>query len=89
MVHTNLESDEEGDGLHAVVASVHVVPHEQIVGVRRLAPDLEQLHEVVELTVDISTNRDGTLDCLYVALFGQDLLGLLAQDLHLNKRIEI
>ena len=33
----DLEGDEEGDGLHAVVAPVHVVAHEQVVGVRRLA----------------------------------------------------
>ena len=32
----DLEGDEEGDGLHAVVAPVHVVTHEQVVSVRRL-----------------------------------------------------
>ena len=32
----NLKGYEEGDGFHAVVASVHVVSHKQIVGVRRL-----------------------------------------------------
>ena len=31
-----LESDEEGDGLDTVVPTVHVVAHEQIVGVGRL-----------------------------------------------------
>ena len=49
----DLERDEEGDSLHAVVAPVHVVPHEEVVGVRGLATDAEQLHQVVELTMNI------------------------------------
>ena len=49
----NLEGDEESHGLHAVVAPVHVVPHEEVVGVRGLATDAEQLHQVVELTMNI------------------------------------
>ena len=49
----DLEGDEEGDRLHAVVAPVHVVPHEEVVGVRGLAADAEQLHQVVELTMHI------------------------------------
>ena len=32
-----LKGYEEGDGFHAVVASVHVVAHKQIVGVRGLS----------------------------------------------------
>jgi len=79
----HLECDEEGDGLYAVVAPVHVVPHEEIVGVWRLATDLEELHEVVELAMDVTAHRHGTLDALYVALLAQDLLGLLTQDLDL------
>ena len=53
---TNLEGDEEGDSLDAVVASVHIVAHEQVVGVGRLAPDPEQLHQVVELAVYVSAH---------------------------------
>ena len=38
---SDLECDKEGDSLHAVVASVHVVAHEQVVGVGGLASNLE------------------------------------------------
>ena len=38
---SDLERDKEGDSLHAVVASVHVVAHEQVVGVGGLASNLE------------------------------------------------
>ena len=40
----HLERDEQGDCFYAVVAPVHVVTHEQVVCVRRLSADLEQLH---------------------------------------------
>ena len=53
MKYFYLEGDEESDGLDAVVASVHIVAHEQVVGVGRLAPDPEQLHQVVELAVHV------------------------------------
>ena len=78
-----LEGDEKGDGLDAVVASVNIVAHEEIVGVGRLAPDLEELHEVVELSVHVPAHGDGAHHPLHVALLGQDLLRLLAEDLHL------
>ena len=55
-----LESDQEGDGLHTVVSSVHVISHEGIVGVGALPADPEQLHQVVKLTVDIATDRHRT-----------------------------
>ena len=53
LAEADLEGDQEGDGLHAVVAPIHVVPHEEVVGVRGLATDAEQLHQVVELTMNI------------------------------------
>merc|ERR1719187_404004 len=37
---SDLERDKEGDRLHAVVSSVHVVAHEQVIGVRGLASNL-------------------------------------------------
>ena len=51
-----LESDQEGDSLHTVVSSVHIISHEEIIGVGTLPSDPEQLHEVVELTVYIATH---------------------------------
>jgi len=74
----DLEGDKERDSLHAVVASVHVVSHEQVVGVRRLSSDPEQLHQVVELSMNVSAHGHRTFHGLDIALFGQDLLGFLA-----------
>ena len=57
---TDLESDKKGDSLDAVLSSVYIVTHEQVVGVWRLASDPEQLHQVVELTMNISTHSHWT-----------------------------
>ena len=62
------QSDQQGDSLDRVVPSVDVVAHKEVVSVRRLTTDLEQLHQVMELTVDVSADSDWALDWLYVAL---------------------
>lgn len=47
------EGDQEQEGLDAVVASVHVIAHEDVVGVWRLASYSEELQQVFELAVNI------------------------------------
>ena len=37
----HFEADEQRDGLDGVVASVHVVTHEEVVGIRRLSSNFE------------------------------------------------
>ena len=56
LAEADLEGDQEGDGLHAVVAPVHVVPQEQVFGVGGRPPNFKQLHKVVELAVDITAH---------------------------------
>ena len=56
---SDLEGQEEADCLHAVVAAVHVVPHEEIVGVRTAAAHPEELQQIIELTVHVSTHCHG------------------------------
>ena len=78
---SDLQGNEEGDGLDRVVASVDVVAceglsaskrivpnasgrvsrtHEEVVGVGVWPANLEQLHQVVELAVDVTADGDGT-----------------------------
>ena len=68
ILEPHLQSDQQGHRLDRVVPSVDVVAHKEVVSVRRLTTDLEQLHQVMELTVDVSTDSDWALDWLYVAL---------------------
>ena len=62
----HLQCDQECHCLNRVVATVNVVPHEQVVGVGRLAADLEELHKVVELTVHIAANGYRAFDRLNI-----------------------
>ena len=80
----DLQGDKQGNGLDAVVAPVHVVTHKEIVCVWRLAPNPEQLHEVVKLAVHIAANRHRALDRLNIALFRQNLFRFLAKNFHLQ-----
>ena len=52
----HLKSQEEEECLDGVVATIHEVAHEEIVGVGALAAHLEQLHQVIELTMDVTAN---------------------------------
>jgi len=64
----DFEGDEESDGLDGVVTSVNVISHEEVVGVGGLAANLKQLAQVVELTMDVTANRDGGAHLLHVGL---------------------
>ena len=55
-----LQGEEEFDTLHAEVAAIHVVAHENVFGIWHISAETEQLSQVVELTVDVSTNADGS-----------------------------
>ena len=76
VLEAHFEAYEQGHCLHRVVASVHVVPHEQVVGVGGAPSDLEQLHQVVELAVHVAADRHRALHRLHVHLVLQDLFRL-------------
>lgn len=78
----DLEGDEQSDGLDREVATVDVVTHEEVVGVGIRASNLEQLHQVVELTVDVTAHCHRALHGLHIALVLQDFPRLLAQPPH-------
>lgn len=50
-----LECQQQQEGLYAVKAPVYKVAHEQVVGLGAVPAHLEQLHEVIELPVDVAT----------------------------------
>ena len=54
--------------LDRVVPTVHIVSHEEVVSIRAVSPNTEQLHQIMELTVDISTHRYWALDFLNIGL---------------------
>ena len=60
------EQEQSGQRFEAVVASIHKVTHEDVVGVWDLAAPSEQLLQVVELAVDVAADGDGRVDWLDV-----------------------
>lgn len=82
----DLERDEQRDGLDRVVTAVHVVAHEEVVCVRALAADTKQLHQVVELAVDVAAHCHRALDDLHVRLLFQNLSRLRGSERNETKR---
>ena len=74
----NFQTNQKSNSLYWVISSINVVSHEQVVSVRRLAPDLEEFHQVVELPVNISANSDRTLHWLHIALLRKNFFCLFS-----------
>lgn len=51
-----LEQHQHGEHLEAVVASIHKVAHEDVVGGRHLTARLEKAQQVMELAMDVATD---------------------------------
>ena len=68
VLEAHLKGDQERDSLDRVVASVDVVTHEQVVGVRGLSSNLEKLAQIVELTVNVTADGHWGTDLLHVRL---------------------
>lgn len=76
---SDLHCHQVTDGFDRVVASVDVISHEKVVCVRTRAPNLEELHQVVELPVDVTTDGDRDVDRLHVLFVFHNLNGHVAQ----------
>lgn len=75
----HLQGQQHEEGLDAVPSAVHVVPQEDVVSIGRVAADLEQLQQVIELPVDVSADGDWRAHPHGVGLSLKDFLGQLAQ----------
>lgn len=76
---THLKGNKEGHSLHRVVATIDVISHEEIVSVGRAATDLEELAQVVELTMDITTNCYRGTNFLHIRFVNQNFFGLYSK----------
>jgi hypothetical protein len=74
-----LQTKEQLESLDGVVAAVHEVTHKDVASVRDLAAFVEQLEQIVELSVDIAANCDWGAYWLHIALFDQDFFNLFAE----------
>jgi hypothetical protein len=73
----HLEADEQRDSLNGIVTSIHIISHEEVVGIRRLASNSEQFDEVVPLTVNVSAHGHRAANSLDVGLILKNLSCLI------------
>ena len=72
----HLEGEKEGHGLNRVVSFVDVVSHEEVVGLWWLSSNLEELTEIVELSMDVSADGNWCLHLMHVGFIDQDATSL-------------
>lgn len=76
----HFEGEQITHHLNTVMASINVVPHKQIAGIRDISADQKQFLQVVELTVNISADHHRGFDDHHVAFFEEDFFGFGKQD---------
>lgn len=62
----HFQGDKQADGLDRVIASVNIVPHEEVVCVRAVPSYSEQLQEVLKLPMDVATDSHWALHMLHI-----------------------
>ena len=73
---SDLECHEQLESFDRIVATVNKISHENVAGLRDLTSLVEQLQEVIVLTMNVTANCDGCSDWLHVVLFDQDFFDL-------------
>lgn len=69
----DLETPEVEHTLDAEIASIDVVSQEKVASLCRVSSDLEQLHQIVVLAVNITTNSDGGIHLQQIGLSSENL----------------
>ena len=72
----SFQEEQVSESLETVVSAVHKVSHEDVTVVWQGAASPEQLNQVIELTVNITTDSHWSRHRLHIALFNQKLLHL-------------
>ena len=83
---SDFPTNQHGHRLDAVISSVDVVPHEEVVGIGRVSSNAKELHQIMPLTVNVSADRDGRRHWLDVRLLQERLSGEIGQLLHFRFR---
>jgi len=68
VLEARLQSDKESYCLNGVIATVDIISHEKIIGIWGLSANFKELLQVMELSMDVSTNCDWRFDGLYITL---------------------
>jgi CRISPR/Cas system-associated protein Cas5 (RAMP superfamily) len=58
LFESDLDAEEQADGLERVISSIDVISQKEIVAVGNVSSNFEQLHQIVELAVHVSADVD-------------------------------
>jgi len=76
VLEAHLQRHQQCHSSHGVISPVHIVPHEQVVGLRGLASDPKKLEQIGVLSVNVSANGHRTSNRLHIFLVRQYFFGL-------------
>ena len=76
----HLQAKKKLESLNRVVATIDEVSHEDIASLRNLTSSLKKCEQVLELSVEISTDRDWGADWLHITFLNKDFLDLLTEE---------
>ena len=66
---SDFKCKKQADGFGWVVSSVNIISQKEIVGVWYVSSYFEQFHEIIELAMDIATDKDGCSNVDNIGLF--------------------
>lgn len=84
-----LQAQQELEGLHRVVASIHEVTHENVSSLRDFSTFVEKFEEVVELSVNVSANSYWCSHGLDIGFFDENFFNLFTEDSQVSLRKDI
>merc|ERR1712216_165040 len=77
------EQHEKRETFKAIISTIHIVTHEDVVGVWHLASLVEQLQQIVELSMYVTTHGHRRRHRLHIRLLYQDFFHIFAELLQL------
>lgn len=75
---SDLERDEERHTFYREVTSINVIPKEEVVRIRNFPSNTKQFHQIMKLSMNISTNRNRTAHCLHIRFMLKNFLCFFA-----------
>jgi len=82
---TDFEGNEEAHSLNRVEASIHVISHEQVVGLGQIPANPEELNQIMELAVHVPAHRHRAAHRLHIGLIYKYFLRLSSTHRWINK----
>jgi len=75
----HLQAQQQEERFEGIESAVDEIAHEEIIRIWHIASYAEELHQIVELPVDVTAYRDGCVDSNDISLFNQEFAGLVAE----------